>query len=200
MSKKDLHYVVFDVETQKSFKEITDRKKIHNLKISVIGLYDSSRDVYEAYEEKDIIKVDEIFRNADCIIGFNSNGFDLPILAPYLFSPVENFFSLDLLEEIQKTVGHRVTLQSIAEATLGINKTGDGLGAIDMFREGRIEDLKKYCLNDVRLTKEIYEYGCDHKKVLFVSNRDWKSHEVPVKWGSVKIPEKEEAAFPASLF
>ena len=102
MAKKNIHYVVFDIETQKSFKEITDRKKIHQLKVSVVGLYDSSRDVYEAYEEKSLMKVDEIFRQADVIVGFNSNGFDFPVLAPYLFTPVENFFSLDLMEEIQK--------------------------------------------------------------------------------------------------
>jgi len=75
MPKKDLHYVVFDIETQKSFKEISDRKKLYQLKISVVGLYDSERDVYEAYEEKDLMKVDEILRKADVAIGFNSDGF-----------------------------------------------------------------------------------------------------------------------------
>lgn len=200
MPKKDFHYVVFDVETQKSFKEITDRKKIHNLKISVVGLYDSARNVYEAYEEKDLIKVDEIFRNADAIIGFNSNGFDLPILAPYLFTPIENLLSIDLMEEIQKSLGHRVTLQSVAEATLGMNKSGDGLGAIEMYKEGRMEELKKYCLQDVQITKEIYEYGCQNKKIRFLSNRDWQTRDVPVNWGKIKAPEKAEEAFPSSLF
>jgi DNA polymerase elongation subunit (family B) len=200
MPKKDLHYVIFDIETQKSFKEISDRKKIHNLKISVVGLYDSARDVYEAYEEKNLIKVDEIFRNADVVVGFNSNGFDLPILAPYLFTHIENLCSFDLMEEIQKSLGHRVNLQSVAEATLGMNKSGNGLGAIEMYKEGRIEELKKYCLQDVQITKEIYEYGCKHKKIFFLSNRDWQKHEVPVKWGSIKAPEKEEVAFPSSLF
>jgi len=199
MSKNSPHYVVFDIETQKSFKDI-DRKKIHLLKVSVVGLYDSSRDVYEAYEEKELLKVDEIFRKADVIIGFNSIGFDMPILAPYLFTPVENFFQVDLMEEIQKVRGHRVALQSVAEATLKSHKTGDGLGAIDLYREGRIEELKSYCLNDVKITKEIYEYGCRHKKIYFTSNRDWQTHEVPIKWGNIQIPQKEEAVFPTSLF
>ena len=200
MAKKDLHYVVFDIETQKSFKEITDRKKIHQLKVSVVGLYDSSRDVYEAYEEKNLIKVEEIFREADAVVGFNSDGFDLPILAPYLFTPVENLFSIDLMVEIQKSLGHRVNLNSVAEATIGGVKSGDGLGAIELYKEGRIEELKKYCLDDVRLTKEIYEYGCKNKKILFTSNRDWQTHEVPVNWGDIKVPEKSEEAFPNSLF
>jgi DEAD/DEAH box helicase domain-containing protein len=200
MPKKDLNYTVFDIETQKSFKEISDRKKIHNLKISVVGVYDSSQDKYEAYEEKDLIKVDEIFRRAGLIIGFNSNGFDLPVLAPYLFTPVERLNSLDLMEEIQKSLGHRVTLQSVAEGTLGQNKSGDGLGAIELYKEGKIKELKKYCLDDVKLTKEIYEYGCQHGKIKFVSNRDWQTREVPVKWGGLKVPQKTETAFPNSLF
>jgi hypothetical protein len=196
---KPLHYVVFDIETQKSFKDI-DRSKLHRLKVSVVGLYDSATDSYSAYEEREVMKVDEIFRHADLLVGFNCNGFDLPILAPYLFTPVENFFAVDLMEEIQKVRGHRVTLQSVAEGTLQASKTGDGLGAIEMFQEGRMEELKKYCLDDVRITKDIYEYGVKNKKVFFVSNRDWQTHEVPVAWGSVKPTVRSEAVFPTSLF
>jgi DEAD/DEAH box helicase domain-containing protein len=197
--RSSLHYIVFDIETQKSFKEI-DRSKIHLLKVSVVGLYDSATDTYEAYEEKDLIKVDEKFRSADVIIGFNNIDFDMPVLAPYLFTPAQNLFQIDLLQEIQKVRGHRVTLQSVAEATLKMSKSGDGLGAIEMFKEGRIEELKKYCLDDVRITKEIYEYGVEHKKILFTSNRDWQTHEVKVNWGSIQPPAKVEAAFPTSLF
>jgi DEAD/DEAH box helicase domain-containing protein len=200
MAKKDLHYVVFDIETQKSFKEISDRKKLYQLKISVVGVYDSKRDEYEAYEEKDLMKVDEIFREADVAIGFNSDGFDFPVIAPYLFTPVENIMSLDLMLEIQKSIGHRVSLQSVAEGTLGSSKSGDGLGAIDMFRDGRMEELKKYCLDDVRITKEIYEYGCKHGKISFTSNRDWKTHEVKIDWGNLKVEETQETVFPSSLF
>ena len=200
MTKKKLNYVVFDIETQKSFKEITDRKKIYQLKVSVVGLYDSSRDVYEAYEEKELIKVDEIFRKADVMIGFNSDGFDFPVIAPYLFTPIESFNSLDLMVEIQKELGHRVALNSVAEATIGGVKSGDGLGAIELYREGKIDELKKYCLDDVRITKEIYEYGCEHGKIKFTSNRDWQTREVPVKWGKLNFEKKEEEAFPSSLF
>jgi len=194
-----MHYIVFDIETQKSFKEI-DRSKIHKLGVSVVGLYDSATGTYEAYEEKNMIKVDEKFRQADCLIGFNCIDFDLPVLAPYLFTPIQNFFVIDLMVEIQKVRGHRVTLQSVAEATLKMSKSGDGLGAIEMFKEGRMEELKKYCLDDVRITKEIYEYGVENKKILFTSNRDWQTHEVKIGWGSMKPPAKAEAAFPTSLF
>jgi DEAD/DEAH box helicase domain-containing protein len=194
-----LHYIVFDIETQKSFKDI-DRSKLHRLKVSVAGLYDSGTDSYEIYEEKEVYKIDEKFRSADVLVGFNCLGFDLPILAPYLFTPVQNFLVVDLMEEIQKVRGHRVTLQSVAEGTLNIHKTGDGLGALEMYQEGRMEELKKYCLDDVRLTKEIYEYGAQNEKIYFVSNRDWQTHEVPVKWGRVRPALKPEPVFPTSLF
>ena len=57
---------------------------------------------------------------------------------------------------------------------------------------------------DVKITKDIYEYGLKHGKIYFVSNRDYQTHEVPMDWSeAVKIAkekQKAENAFPTSLF
>ncbi len=199
----DLNYVVIDVETQKGFNEV-DRKKLHLLKVSVACLYDSKTDKYLSFEEKEMLKFEEYLKKADLVIGFNVIGFDMEVLAPYLITPIKNFPVLDLLNEFEKARGHRISLQSVAQATLGESKSGSGLDAIKYFNEGRMEELKKYCIDDVRITKELYEYGLKHGKIYFVSNRDYQKYEVPIHWADamsqIKTQKKAENAFPTSLF
>lgn len=192
--------VVMDLETQKGFQDV-GRDKPHRLKISVAGIYRYATDEYLAIEEKDILTLEPIIRNATLIIGFNIIHFDLPVLAPYLFTSIDNLPALDLLVEIEKVLGHRVTLDSVAEATLKRGKSGSGRDAIELFKQGKMEELKKYCLDDVRITKEIFEYGKKHEKVYFRSNRDFRVHEIPVKWANFEPQTKSaESSFPTSLF
>ncbi len=192
--------IVIDLETQKGFQDV-GRDKHHRLKISVAGIYRYETDEYLAIDEKDILTIEPLIKNASLVIGFNIIGFDLPVLAPYLFFPVNNLPVLDLMAEIEKTLGHRVTLESVAEATLKKSKSGSGKDAIELFKQGKIAELKKYCLDDVRITKEIYEYGKKYGKVFFRSNRDFRVHEIPVKWADFTPQTKpQEQSFPTSLF
>ena len=195
------NYLVLDLETQKTFDEV-GRHNLHKLKISVVGVYDYLSDEYKIYEENEIPALEERLKSAELLIGFNIRRFDLSVLAPYLFTSVETFPVLDLMEEIEKVRGHRVSLHSVAQATLGLTKTGEGLDAVHLYHEGRLEELKRYCLNDVRITKEVYDYGCRENKVFFISNRDWQKYEVPISWSGVAQAAKKEkaASFPTSLF
>ena len=196
-------YLVLDVETQRGFHEV-DRKKLHLLKISVACVYDSKTNGYFSFEEKELFKLEELLKQADFIVGFNVRDFDMEVLAPYLITPVKNFPVLDLLVEFEKERGHRISLQSVAQATLKASKSGSGWDAIQLFKDGKIDELKKYCLDDVKITKDIYEYGLKHGKIYFVSNRDYQTHEVPVHWGQtakeISVRQKTENAFPTSLF
>lgn len=191
--------VVLDLETQKLFSEI-DRSKRHLLRVSVVGIYDYRQKNYFIFEEREISKLEPFLRDASFLIGFNIREFDLEVLRPYLVSSLTHIPVLDLLEEIEQVRKHKVSLQSVAQATLKEGKSGSGLEAVQLFREGRIEELKRYCLDDVRITKEIYEYGKSAGKVYFLSNRDWQVHEVPVKWGGKEPASADEKPFPSTLF
>jgi DEAD/DEAH box helicase domain-containing protein len=196
------HYVVLDIETQKGFHEV-DRKKLHLLKVSVACIYDSIADDYFAFEEKEMLKLEEYLKKADMVIGFNLRDFDMEVLAPYFLTPVKNFPMLDLLVEFEKIRGHRISLQSLAQATLKTSKSGSGWDALQLYKDGKIDELKRYCIDDVRITKDLYEYGLQHGKIYFVSNRDYQTHEVSVSWGNAikEMKEKKaENAFPTSLF
>ena len=203
MTESTGRYMVLDLETQKGFHEV-DRKKLYLLKVSVACVYDSKTDAYTAFEEKEMLKLEELLKQADLLIGFNIRDFDLEVLTPYLMAPPKNFPLLDLMVEIEKVRGHRVSLQSVAQATLNTSKSGSGWDALQLYKDGKIEELKKYCMDDVKITKEIYEYGAEHGKIFFVSNRDYQTHEVPVTWGNalkeIKEQKKTESSFPTSLF
>ncbi|MBI4388432.1 MAG: ribonuclease H-like domain-containing protein [Candidatus Omnitrophica bacterium] len=190
--------LVLDLETQKTFDEV-GRQNIHKLKVSVVGIFDYQTENYQAYEENQIHALEERLKSVDLLIGFNIRRFDMVVLQPYLFLSVETLPVLDLLEEIERVRGHRVSLQSVAQATLDITKTGQGLDAVALFRRGQMDTLKDYCLNDVKLTKEIFEYGKKNGKVYFISNRDWKRYEIPIEWGEHTTAKKQND-FPTSLF
>jgi DEAD/DEAH box helicase domain-containing protein len=199
--------LVLDVETQKSFKEIGKSKamSLSKLKVSVVCTYDYLTDAYASYEEKDMVKFEQRLQTAGLIIGFNIRRFDMPVLQPYLFKTVDQFPVLDLLDAIEAARGHRASLDSVARATVKEGKSGDGAEALVLFREGRMEELKKYCLDDVRLTKNVYEYGYLEGKIYFTSTWDFKTYEIPVDWKRAteeflarkKSPKTD---FPTSLF
>lgn len=195
-----IRWGVLDLETQNTFIEI-GKNKLHELRVSVAGYYDSSTDQYLCFEEKELHQLEDRLRKIDLLIGFNIKNFDLPVLRPYLAMAVSELACLDILEEIKNVRGHRVTLQSVATATLNQAKSGSGHDAVRLFREGKMEDLKKYCLDDVRITRAIFEYGCRNAKVFFKSERDFQTYEIPVSWEArlAALPKKD-AAFPTSLF
>lgn len=203
MTSKNI--LVLDLETQKSFKEV-GKSKLEKLKVSCVGIYDYLTDQFTSYEEKDMMKLEARLREAELLIGFNIRRFDMAVLAPYLFMPVTHVPVLDLLEDVEAVRGHRASLDSIAGPTLKQHKIGNGADALILYKEGKMEELKRYCLEDVRLTKEIYEYGCQAGKVLFTSSWDYKTYEIPVQWKETtahlmtKDAEKPQVAFPSSLF
>lgn len=192
------NYLVLDLETQKTFDEV-GRQNLHKLKVSVVGVYDYLTDEYKCYCENEISLLEERLRTVDLLIGFNIRKFDMPVLAPYLFLSVDTLPILDLMEEIEKVRGHRVSLHSVAQATLGVTKSGEGWNAVNLYDQGRMDELKKYCLNDVKLTRDIYEFGCRENRVYFISNRDWKKYEIPIGWNSSE-EAKKAVSFPTSLF
>lgn len=198
MTEERSNILILDLETQKTFDEV-GRQNLHKLKVSVVGTYDYQTGQYASYEEHEIHALEERLKTVDLLVGFNVRRFDLAVLQPYLFMSADSVPVLDLLEEIEKVRGHRVSLQSLAQATLDDSKTGQGIDAVSLYRRGQMDTLKQYCLTDVRITKDLFEYGKVHQKVYFISNRDWKKYEIPVQWGDAAV-SKKESAFPTSLF
>jgi len=180
--------VVFDIETANVFADVGGINDSTRLDISIVGAYDSATDSYASYSVDELPKLWPIIERADMLIGFNSDHFDIPLLNKYYPGDLTQIKSLDLLVEVRRILGRRLRLDTIAEATLGINKTGHGLEAVQWWKEGKGDLVRKYCLDDVRITKEVYDYVRKNKELKYKDFGDIKSIKLdPKDWE--KIPE-----------
>lgn len=187
--------IIFDIETRNIFDDV-GRADASLLDISVVGIYDSLTDKYDCFEVVELPKLWPILENADILIGFNSLNFDLPLLNKYYSGDLRQIRQLDILQEVKNSLGRRVGLGKIAEGTLDIPKSADGLEAVRWWKNGEIEKIKRYCTDDVRITKEIYEYALKNKKLKF--KEDGKVFEFPIN--TDKWEEKQEKAITSTLF
>ncbi|PIR85440.1 helicase [Candidatus Kaiserbacteria bacterium CG10_big_fil_rev_8_21_14_0_10_45_20] len=157
------------------------------MELSVVGFHDSETDTYDAFEVSELHKFWPLIEKTDLIVGFNSNHFDIPILNKYYAGDLTRIRSLDILEKIKESLGRRIKLDSIAKATLGRKKTGHGLDAVKWWEEGEYEKVKQYCIEDVKITKEIYDFALKEgylqfsdfgeKKKIPLDTSSWESGE-----------------------
>ncbi|MCL4208916.1 ribonuclease H-like domain-containing protein [Patescibacteria group bacterium] len=162
--------LILDVETKKTFDDVggffPDR-----LGISFVGVCkrDNPYDKGEmlSFFEQDLPNLFPLLEQADVVIGFNIDGFDMPTFLPYYNGDISKIPTLDVLTRIKDSAGHRIKLDSVAVETLGVGKSGDGLDAIKYYKNQQWEELKKYCIQDVAVTRDVYDYGLSKGHVKF---------------------------------
>ncbi|MBN1585572.1 ribonuclease H-like domain-containing protein [Candidatus Uhrbacteria bacterium] len=150
--------VVFDIETSNSFADV-GKYDPSLLKVSMVCLYSYAEDRYHSFLESELSRLWPFLERADRVIGYNLFGFDYKVLNSYYPGDLTKLPTLDLMVEIEKTVGRRLKLDDVAHGSLGTGKSGNGLMAIEYFRRGEIDRLRDYCMQDVKVTKEVYEFG-----------------------------------------
>lgn len=179
MAEKNIVY--FDLETQKSALEVGGWDKARDMKVSVAVTYSTARGGYRIYRESEVdALVREILR-ADLVVGFNHIDFDYEVLHGYTIFDLKQAPSLDLLHPLRDTVGHRLSLDAVAEATLGWGKTADGMEALAWFKQGRMLEIAEYCCYDVKLTRLVHQYGRENGQVYY-KNRMGAVTAIPVRW------------------
>lgn len=184
--------IVLDLETQKSFEEVGGFQSGHEkLGVSFVGVYSFKANKYVGFWENELPVLEKILlTDRPTVIGFNSKSFDFPVMQPYMSQiQLSTLPHLDILEEIVKALKFRLKLDTVATAVLGEGKSGHGLDAIRWFREGALDKLSKYCIDDVRVTKEVFEYGQNHGKLWY--QQGGQLQPIPVTWGSAPfIPDQ----------
>ncbi len=152
--KKDT--IVIDIETINTFADV-GRGNLSALNVSVVVIYSYNEDKYIAYEKDELDELGERLKNAGIIIGFAINRFDLPVLSKHYDFNLFSIPNIDILDDIETLSGKRIGLDLLAKENLGYGKTGKGLEAPILYEKGKIKELKEYCKNDVKVTKEIYD-------------------------------------------
>jgi DEAD/DEAH box helicase domain-containing protein len=176
-----MNIVYFDLESQKLFEEVGGRDP-GKLLLACGVTWSTERNDFAVYWEKDAPALVAELKAADRVIGFNIISFDYEVLKPY--TPKENFRafrSTDMLQDIHRTLGFRLSLDTIAKATLGATKTADGIKSVEWFRNGELDKMAEYCKADVDITRRVYEFGRDNGYVHYYSKLGSKL-KVAVNW------------------
>ncbi|MBP9864310.1 ribonuclease H-like domain-containing protein [Patescibacteria group bacterium] len=185
--------IVLDIETQNTFQDVGSYNAAL-LKISLIGVYFYETDTFETFLEADFPKLWPRLERADRVIGYNLFGFDYPCMQTYYSGDFRKIPTVDLMLEIEKRIGFKVKLDDVAHATLGVGKSGHGLQAVEFWKNGEIEKLADYCLQDVRITRDVYEHALQNQEVFYTSRQGQKMNvAMPIQ------PPQEDQKVPMNL-
>lgn len=178
---RDRKVVVFDLETQRSFDEVGGRSQFHKLGVSVAVAYRYDTDEFLVVHEDTIDQLIELLLGADLVIGYNIKGFDYEVLRAYTEEDLHGVPTLDLMEHLEERLGFRPKLESVVMPTLGTGKLADGLQALEWWRDGEIDKIVEYCREDVRVTRDLYDFGKRNRCVM-VTRFGGKPRQVEVSW------------------
>jgi len=173
--------IYFDLETQKSFDEVGGRDKMRDLLMSVGVTFSTATNRYEIFHERRVNDLIATLRRADLVVGFNIIAFDYEVLSAYSPFDLRDVPTLDLMADIYRILGRRIGLEAFATATLGCEKTAEGLQAVQWFKEGKLMEIAEYCCYDVKITRLLHEYGRQRGQV-FYTDRFGQRRAVSVKW------------------
>jgi len=178
-SVKNIVYI--DLETQKSAQDVGGWDRISAMGMSVGVTYSTAREDYQIYGEAQVNDLITELQRADLVVGFNILRFDYEVLHGYTALDLTQIPTLDMLVDLTEKLQHRLSLDSIAHATFGLEKTAEGLQAIEWYRQGKLYEIAEYCCYDVKLTKLVHEHGVRHRQLRY-NNRFGKQLTVPVAW------------------
>lgn len=172
---------VLDVETRRSAQEVGGWGRARLMGVSCAVLYDSETDAFTTWTEDQIPDMAKVLKEMDLVVGFNIRRFDYDVLSGTCGVDFYSLPTLDMLEEVHKRLGYRLSLDHLSGHTLGAEKSADGLAALAWWKEGRMDLIEEYCTKDVALTRDLYLYGRENGHLLF-QNKAGTLVRLPVVW------------------
>jgi len=180
--KKEPRIVFLDIETQRSAQEVGGWRNIHLMKVSVAVLYDSLEKRFLSFREEEIQVLLDRLEKADLVVGFNIKRFDYTVLAAYTGRKLQSLATFDILEDVHRRVGFRLSLDHLGSETLDRRKSGNGLQALEWFKRGEMDKLTEYCRMDVELTRDLFQYGLDKGHLVYRTKQDNQRVMLRVDW------------------
>lgn len=172
---------VLDIETQFSAREVGGWHRADRMKVSCAVVFDAKADKFVVFRENRVQALIRYLETFDHVVGFNIKRFDYQVLSGYSDFDFQILPTLDILEDVHKHLGYRLSLDNLARATLGTEKSADGLQALRWWKQGKLREIIEYCTQDVRVTRDLYLYGLKNRYLLF-TNKAGNTVRVPVKW------------------
>jgi DEAD/DEAH box helicase domain-containing protein len=175
------YFGVLDLETQRSAQEVGGWHLAGKMGISCVVVYDSRKDDYLEFMEDDIPGLIEHLMGFHYVVGFNIKRFDYLVMSSHTNFDFSRLKTLDILEDVHQKLGYRLSLDHLAGATLGVAKSGNGLMALEWWKQGEIRKIIDYCKMDVEITRDLFLFGKENGYLLF-KNKAGHSVRLPVDW------------------
>jgi DEAD/DEAH box helicase domain-containing protein len=172
----------FDLETRRSAQEVGGWQNTHLMGISVAVVYDSLEDRLLTFTEEKIDELLSLFQKSDLVVGFNINRFDYAVLGAYTGKDLKSVNTFDILEDVHRRLGFRLSLDHLACETLNRRKECDGLQALEWFKAGEMDKLREYCFKDVEMTRDLFLYGLQNGHLIYRMKEPDQRVRVLVDW------------------
>lgn len=142
--------------------------------VSALAIYDSLMNWCYVYDDHSIKSAVMHLERADVVVGFASKTFDVPVIEGIIGRKLALNYHYDILEEATRAyalTGARrskgdFTLDNVCKRTLGRGKIEHGSHAKALATEGRFGELFNYCLDDVHLTHDLFEFIREHNGIV----------------------------------
>jgi DEAD/DEAH box helicase domain-containing protein len=152
--------VLFDLETLRSAADVGGWHKAHRMGVAIGVACFLEEGRFEIYPESEVRALVDALRGASLVIGYNIKRFDYLVLAGYTGEDFARTLpTLDLLEDVACRLGFRVAMGHLAQETLGVAKSADGLQSLEWVRQGRLDLVEQYCRKDVEILRDLYLHG-----------------------------------------
>lgn len=180
--------ITFDIETSNVLPSLA-RQDVTRLDLAVVAIHDSETGEFSSYSQEELPKLWPIIEKADTLIGYNSDSFDIPLLNKYYPGDLARIRSIDLMIEVQKVLGRRLRLQALAEATLKVGKSGNGLESVRWWQEGLYDKVREYCIQDVKITRDLYDYALANGALKYKDLKDLRDVKLDTRaWQEAPAP------------
>ncbi|HEX2164992.1 MAG TPA: DEAD/DEAH box helicase, partial [Thermoanaerobaculia bacterium] len=175
--------LLFDLETLRSAAEVGGWGNAHRMGVALAVVCHLEEGRFETFGEDRVGDLVALLAVARRVIGFNVERFDYRVLAGYTgIDYAARFPTLDLLADLHRRIGFRVGMGHLAEATLGVGKSADGLQSLAWVREGRLDLVESYCRRDVELLRDLYLHGRREGWICYRDRRRGERLRVRVEW------------------
>jgi DNA polymerase elongation subunit (family B) len=194
-----MNYITFDIETYSPSD--LDRIDVKEFRCSVCGAFISwlneGKGAYIAFLEDNIKEFLELLKHADLIIGYNHIWFDLPVLQKYADFDLLKLPCYDIMLKVEQKIGSKLRLNDLCKANFeGDLKTDSYSVYKHYYKEGKWLELIDYCMNDVRLTEQLFQQILTTKKLTYYDLHIQKEILMDeVEFGKVEIQEGAESFF-----
>jgi DNA polymerase elongation subunit (family B) len=190
-----MNWITFDIETYSPTN--SDKIDTKELRTTVIGAYFSWTNEYIAFLESDAKYFCDLLKEADLIVGWNHLFFDLPVLQKYASYDLSTLPSYDIMVEMANVVGNRLKLDNVAKANLGEHKTDSYQTFKDYHTQEEWGKLIDYCMNDVRLTNQIFIKTIKNEPISYYDLHTKRTAimKTPKKGQKVDLTGKMESIF-----